>query len=89
MNMNEGAAAVLKALGHPVRLTIARGLCSKRCNVTAISEKLGLAQAAVSQQLGVLRRAGIIEGERERDGTCYRVVHPLARAIVAALGNKA
>ena len=84
----EEAAAVYKALGHPVRLAIVRGLSSKRCNVNSISEKLGLPQATVSQHLAVLRRAGIIEGERKADGTCYRVVHPLALAAVASMGGR-
>lgn len=83
------AAAILKAMGHPVRLTIVRGLSSRRCNVNSISEKLGLAQATVSQHLAVLRRAGIIEGERKPEGTCYRVTHPFALAIVEYLGKKA
>lgn len=87
IKIDEGAK-VFKALGHPVRLTIVRGLSAKRCNVNSISEKLGLPQATVSQHLAVLRRAGIIEGERKADGTCYRVVHPLARAAVAALGGR-
>jgi ArsR family transcriptional regulator len=84
---NGGASAVLKALGHPVRLTITRGLSARNCNVGAISDKLGLPQPTVSQHLAVLRRAGIIEGERKAGGTCYRVVHPLALAIVKYLSR--
>jgi DNA-binding transcriptional ArsR family regulator len=85
---SEEAAALFKALGHPIRLTIVRGLTSRRCNVTSISEKLRLPQATVSQHLGVLRRAGIIEGTRKADGTCYRVVHPLAIAIARMLDGR-
>ncbi len=88
MNIDsEQAAAVCKALGHPVRLTIVRGLSTRQCNVGAISEKLGLTQPAVSQHLAVLRRAGVVRGERKAEGTCYKVIHPLAQAIVKYLSK--
>jgi ArsR family transcriptional regulator len=76
---------VLKVLGHPVRLKIVTGLCTKECNVKNIWECLGLPQATVSQHLALLKNKGIIEGKREGAEVYYSVVHPLAKKIVAIL----
>ena len=78
-------AEVLKVLGHPVRLKIVAGLCSRECNVKYIWECLGLPQATVSQHLALLKNKGIIAGTREGVEVHYSVVHPLARKIVGLL----
>ena len=78
-------AEVLKVLGHPVRLKIVAGLCTKECNVKYIWECLGLPQATVSQHLALLKDKGIISGARDGVEVHYSVVHPLARKIVGLL----
>jgi ArsR family transcriptional regulator len=75
-------AEIFKVLGHPVRLKIVAGLCSKECNVKHIWECLGLPQATVSQHLALLKNKGIIEGRREGVEVRYSVVHPLARKLI-------
>ena len=77
---------VLKVLGHPIRLKIVAGLCTKECNVKFIWECLGLPQATVSQHLALLKNKGIIEGKRDGVEVHYSVVHPLAMKIVEILG---
>lgn len=79
-------AEVLKVLGHPIRLKIVAGLCTKECNVKHIWECLGLPQATVSQHLALLKNKGIIEGKRDGVEVHYAVVHPLAKKIVKMLG---
>ena len=76
---------ILKVLGHPVRLKIVAGLCSKECNVKYIWECLGLPQATVSQHLALLKNKGIIEGKRDGVEVHYSVVHPLAKKIITIL----
>lgn len=78
-------AEVLKVLGHPIRLKIVAGLCTRECNVKHIWECLGLPQATVSQHLALLKNKGIIEGKRDGVEVHYSVVHPLAKKIIAAL----
>ena len=78
-------AEILKVLGHPVRLKIVAGLCTRECNVKHIWECLGLPQATVSQHLALLKNKGVIEGTREGVEVRYTVVHPLAKKIVAIL----
>jgi len=79
-------AEILKALGHPIRLKIAAGLCSKECNVKNIWECLGLPQATVSQHLALLKNKGIIIGKREGTEVRYSVINPRVKKIIAALG---
>jgi len=78
-------AEVCRMLGHPMRLKIVVGLCSKECNVKHIWECLGLSQATVSQHLSVLKNKGIISGKREGVEIYYSVIHPLAKQIVALM----
>jgi DNA-binding transcriptional ArsR family regulator len=79
-------AEILKVLGHPIRLKIVAGLCTKECNVKHIWECLGLPQATVSQHLALLKHKGIIEGKREGVEVHYSVTNPLAKKLITALG---
>ena len=79
-------AEILKALGHPIRLKIAAGLCAKECNVKNIWECLSLPQATVSQHLALLKSKGIITGKREGTEVRYSISNPLVKKIIAALG---
>lgn len=65
-------AAMLKALGNPVRFRIMQYLADKQMCITGdIVEFTTLAQSTVSQHLKVLREAGLIDGEIEGPATCY------------------
>ena len=67
-------AEVLKALAHPVRLCIVRGLIEKGgCNVCHMQECLGMPQSTTSQHLQKLRSAGIISGRRKGLEVTYKV----------------
>lgn len=81
----EQKAEKLKALAHPHRLCIVRGLMDNKCNVTTIQECLGLPQSTVSQHLAKLKGAGIIEGSRKGLEICYSVVDDEVREIVRIL----
>ncbi len=70
----EKKAEKIKALAHPHRLCIVKGLIENKCNVTKIQECLGLPQSTVSQHLAKLKAAGIIDGERNGLEVCYKVV---------------
>jgi|WetSurMetagenome_2_1015567.scaffolds.fasta_scaffold671758_2 ArsR family transcriptional regulator, arsenate/arsenite/antimonite-responsive transcriptional repressor len=73
LNRNEvRLAAMLKALGNPVRFRIMQYLAEKQTCITGeIVEFTTLAQSTVSQHLKVLRDSGLIEGEIEGPATCY------------------
>jgi len=74
LNKYEIKAEKLKAIAHPHRLCIIKGLMDGSCNVTKIQECLGIPQSTVSQHLAKLKSAGIIVGVRNGLEICYRVV---------------
>jgi ArsR family transcriptional regulator len=78
-------AEILKVLGHPIRLKIVAGLCTRECNVKHIWECLGLPQATVSQHLALLKHKGIIEGKRDGVEVHYSVIDPLAKKLISML----
>ncbi|MCX7748324.1 MAG: metalloregulator ArsR/SmtB family transcription factor [Clostridia bacterium] len=85
LKMYDEMAEKLKALAHPHRLCIVKGLIHNACNVTKIQECLELPQSTVSQHLSKLKAAGIIDGDRKGLEICYRVVDQDAVRIVEAL----
>lgn len=83
-------ATILRALGHPVRLCIVKGLAARGgCNVSHMQECLDIPQSTVSQHLGVLKAAGIVAGKREGVKVNYHLINPIAAAIVRALEEAA
>lgn len=67
-------AAMMKALGNPVRFRIMEYLAEHQACITGdIVEFTTLAQSTVSQHLKVLRDAGLVDGEVEGPATCYCV----------------
>jgi len=81
----EGTAELLKAIAHPVRLCIVKGLLNKECNVSHMQECLELPQSTVSQHLSILRAKGIIKGERNGLEITYSVVNEDVKKIINAL----
>lgn len=81
----ERKAEKLKALAHPQRLYIVKGLIGNMCSVTKIQECLNLPQSTVSQHLAKLKAAGIIEGKRHGTEICYTVIDEEAIEIISLL----
>jgi DNA-binding transcriptional ArsR family regulator len=79
-------AEMLKALAHPVRLCIVRGLLEKKqCNVTYMQECLELPQSTVSQHLQKLRSLGIVEAERSGLEVNYQLANERVIKLVRHL----
>ncbi len=77
----------LKALAHPVRLHILDILRQGEVCVCHIEAALDKRQAYVSQQLMVLREAGLVASRRDGLRVFYRLADPLAADLLdAALG---
>lgn len=80
------AAEMLRAMAHPVRLCILRGLMQQGpCNVSKMQSCLGLPQSTVSQHLAKLRAAGLVAGERQMTEIIYRIKSPVVARVMAAL----
>lgn len=82
----EAYAEILKALGHPIRLCIIRGLLDTGgCNVTKIQDCLDIPQSTISQHLAKLKGAGIIVGDRNGLEITYRVANEKVEKIIEIL----
>lgn len=65
-------AEMLKAIAHPVRMSIVDLLGeSPRLSVTEIHERVGVEQAVASHHLGILREVGLLLAERNGKNTHY------------------
>jgi ArsR family transcriptional regulator len=81
----EAQAKLYKALTHPVRLAILDILRFDEECVCHMEAILGLRQAYVSQQLMVLREAGLIQERRDGWNIFYRVVEPRIYTVLDAM----
>ena len=72
-NKAEQASSIFKALCHPLRLRIVAILSEGPQHVSGLTERLGVTQALVSQQLGVLRLNGLVEAHREAGFAYYNI----------------
>ena len=66
-------AALFKALAHPVRLQIIHVLAQGEACVCHMQVLLGKRQPYISQQLMVLREAGLVEDRRDGAMVYYRL----------------
>ena len=73
---------VFQALSHPVRLKICQLLIAREYTVGELCEILDLKQYAVSQQLAVLRKAEIVETQRDARHVIYFLSNDKVRRIL-------
>ena len=85
-------ADTLKAIAHPTRLAVLEILREGEQCVCHMEAMLGVRQASISQQLMILREAGLVDFRREGLNIYYRVVRPqvfrLMDAVYAASGSQ-
>ncbi|MBE1236175.1 winged helix-turn-helix transcriptional regulator [Phaeovibrio sulfidiphilus] len=79
------AAAFLKLLAHPDRLMIVCTLCAGERSVRELEEGLGIRQPGLSQQIGELRKAGIITFRKEGRAVHYRLADARSELFVSVL----
>jgi DNA-binding transcriptional ArsR family regulator len=77
-------AGLFKVLMHPARLAILEILRDSAECVCHMEAMLGYRQAYISQQLMVLRQAGLVEDQREGWNIYYRVTKPEIYRVVDA-----
>ena len=87
-NILEEEANLLKALAHPVRLVIVKGLMSEEgCNVSEMQQCLNIPQSTLSQHLAKLREANILSSERNGLERNYYVVNEKVKDIINELSD--
>ena len=86
-------ARVIAVLANPKRLQIIDLLRGKERTVNDLASALRLAQAAASQHLAVMRKAGVVETRKDGNFVFYRLADPriadacgvMSRAVVGLL----
>ncbi len=64
-------AEFFRAMAHPARIRILELLSDGERSVSELTDALGLEASHVSQQLGVLRRANLVNGRKEATSVFY------------------
>lgn len=86
MHDYEAQVKIYKALAHPTRLAILDLLRDGEHCVCHLESHLGLRQAYISQQLMILRDAGLVQDRRDGWNNYYRVVRPQVYALLDQAG---
>ena len=91
MDAERPQAELLKAIAHPTRLAVLEILRDGEQCVCHMGAMLNLRQASISQQLMILREAGLVDVRRDGLNMYYRVVKPalfdILDAVYAATGK--
>lgn len=81
-NSFDSYASLFKLLGHPVRLQILDVLRRSPECVCHLEAVLHKPQPYISQQLRVLREAGVIEDSKDGLNVFYHLVHPAVASLL-------
>ncbi|MBN3508348.1 ArsR/SmtB family transcription factor [Mycolicibacterium lutetiense] len=85
-------AEFFKTLGHPARIRVLELLSVREHTVAEMLPEVGIEPANLSQQLSILRRAGLVTARREGLTVTYALASPrvtellvVARAILTGV----
>lgn len=87
MDSYETQSEFLKALSHPTRLAILDILRGGEQCVCHMEATLNLRQAYISQQLSILKDAGLVEARRDGLNLYYRVLKLEIFNVLDTLGS--
>ncbi|WP_339122905.1 ArsR/SmtB family transcription factor, partial [Pseudonocardia sp. D17] len=88
----QAKAEFFKTLGHPVRIRVLELLSVREHAVSELLAEIAVEPANLSQQLAVLRRAGLVRTRKEGSSVFYSLTGPevsellaVARAILSGV----
>ena len=84
---DEELVDALKALAHPVRLRILQALSGTERNVGEVDDIAAIGQPTLSQQLAVLRNAGLVKTRKDAKLVYYRIDEGRLGRVVGATGE--
>ena len=83
--VSETKADLFRALAHPARIRVLEVLSDGNRTVGDMAELVGLEASHLSQQLAVLRRAGLVVGRRDGASVIYSLrVAEIAELLAVA-----
>lgn len=81
--LSEVKAELFKALAHPARVRALEVLAEGERTVGELQPLVGIEPSHLSQQLGVLRRAGLVVTRREGSSVFYQLRDPAVADLLA------
>ncbi len=72
----EVKARLIDVLANPKRLHLLDLLAERERTVSELADELEIAQAATSQHLAVMRKAGVVETRKDGNFVFYRLASP-------------
>ena len=81
--LSEVKAELFKALAHPARVRVLEVLIDGERSVGELQPLVGIELSHLSQQLGVLRRAGLVTSRKERSSVFYALRDPLVGELLS------
>ncbi|WP_063008801.1 ArsR/SmtB family transcription factor [Nocardia kruczakiae] len=76
-------AEFFKTLGHPIRIRVLELLSEREHAVSEMLTEIGIEPANLSQQLAILRRAGLVAARREGLSVTYELTSPQVAELLA------
>ena len=81
--VTEAKADLFKALGHPVRVRVLELLAEGERSMGELAAASGIELSHLSQHVGVLRRAGVVESRRVRTTVLCTLRDPQTAELLA------
>ncbi len=76
-------AEFFKTLSHPARIRILELLAIEDRSVGELLPEIGIESSNLSQQLGVLRRAGVVDARKDGNTVIYSIASPDIAELLA------
>jgi ArsR family transcriptional regulator len=86
-SLYEVKARMIGVLSNPRRLELIDILSSGEKTVNELVRALALTQAATSQHLAIMRKAGLLRGRREANRVYYRLASPRMAAACGVMNQ--
>jgi DNA-binding transcriptional ArsR family regulator len=84
----EKASGMLKAIAHPIRISILNYLeDGKKLTVTELHELLQIEQSTTSHHLGILKDKGVLTSKRDGKNTYYFLKHDNLSNIIECISK--
>lgn len=82
-SLHQLKAEFFKTLGHPARIRVLELLAERDRTVSELLPAVGLEASNLSQQLGVLRRAGVVVATKDGNTVVYSIASPVITELLA------
>ncbi len=80
----QAKAELFRTMGHPVRIRVLELLLDRPRPVRELRDETEVEPSSLSQQLALLRRAGLVESKREGSAVVYTLSAPEVAELMAA-----